>query len=200
MEFHHHPDGFVFIRNGGQNLYSAAIDGFNADALALGLNQYVPPAGATEVIYDGVSRKIFDDRGQRGVSGAWADGDAYFAAVDRLKTKQAERENPVPPLAEAKREKIVEIKSGALSRISAIYPEWKQRNLIAQGVVIAAKARDTWTAQEAADFDATKLVFEVDIQGIRTASDQIEADVNLLGTSAEVLAFDVDAAYAARGF
>ena len=200
MEFHQHPDGLVFIRDGDRVFYRATIDEFNADAAASGLNAYVPLSNIKEVRYDGARRITFDGVSQRGIDGSWADGDAYITAVDGLKTKQRQRENPIPSLGAAKAQKITEIKTGALIRISRIYPEWKQRNLIARGVVIAAKPRDTWTAQEVADFDATKLVFERDIQGIRTASDGIEADLNLLVTSAEVLAFDVDAAYTARGF
>lgn len=67
-----------------------------------------------------------------------------------------------------------QVKAEAQRRITAIAPEWKQRNLIAQAAILAEKGRANWTAEELAAWDAGSLVW-VSIVATRTVSDVIEA-------------------------
>ena len=55
-----------------------------------------------------------------------------------------------------------------------VCPEWKQRNLTAQAAILADTGRDNWTAQDLADWNAGKLIWDA-IDAIRAASDTLEA-------------------------
>lgn len=65
------------------------------------------------------------------------------------------------------------VKREANRRIIAIAPEWKQRNLLAQAAILAAKGRSSWTAEEQAAWDAGEAIW-VRISAIRAASDALE--------------------------
>lgn len=66
------------------------------------------------------------------------------------------------------------VKAEAYRRIIAICPEWKQRNLTAQAVLLAEKGRSNWTDEEQAAWDAGEVIWS-QISAIRAASDVLEA-------------------------
>lgn len=66
------------------------------------------------------------------------------------------------------------VKAEAARRILALCPEWKQRNLIAQAVILQDKGRANWTPEEQAAWDAGAALW-AQIAAIRAKSDQIEA-------------------------
>lgn len=75
--------------------------------------------------------------------------------------------DPIPPTpAMVKRE--------AMRRILAIAPEWKQRNLTAQAVLLQHKGVASWTGDETAAWAAGEALW-ARIAAIRAASDTIEA-------------------------
>jgi hypothetical protein len=78
-----------------------------------------------------------------------------------------------PPSEDERRARV---KAEAMRRILAICPEWRQRNLTAQAVLLAKKVADggTLTTREQADWDAGKATWD-QIAAIRAASDAIEA-------------------------
>lgn len=67
-----------------------------------------------------------------------------------------------------------QVKAEAYRRIVLVCPEWKQRNLTAQAAILADTGRDNWTAQDLADWNAGKLIWDA-IDAIRAASDTLEA-------------------------
>lgn len=91
--------------------------------------------------------------------------------IDMVTGKRTEVEDPnyTPPPIHAQ-----QVKTEAMRRILAILPEWKQRNLTAQAVVLAAKGAANWTAEEQAAWEAGTALWGR-IVAIRTASDVIEA-------------------------
>jgi len=76
--------------------------------------------------------------------------------------------------------RILDIKQKANLAILTIAPEWKQRNLIAQGLVFTEIVANggTLTAEELATNDAIKSIW-AQISAIRTASNQAELDGTL---------------------
>lgn len=68
---------------------------------------------------------------------------------------------------------VDQIKREAGRRIIAIAPEWRQRNLLAQAAILAAKGRANWTAEEQAAWGAGEALWGR-IAAIRAASDVIE--------------------------
>lgn len=67
-----------------------------------------------------------------------------------------------------------DVKGEAGVRILAVAPEWKQRNLISQAVILGSKDKGTWTAAEKSLHENFERVWEK-INAIRAASDRIEA-------------------------
>lgn len=69
------------------------------------------------------------------------------------------------------------IKKEASKRIKAIYPEWKQRNMTAAGLVLTEKLASggTLTAEEQVQSDALKAAW-AQIDAIRQTSNQAELD------------------------
>lgn len=66
------------------------------------------------------------------------------------------------------------VKAEAHRRIVAICPEYKQRNLTAQAVLLAHKGSDAWTSAEAQAWADGEAIW-TRIEAIRAASNQIEA-------------------------
>ena len=66
------------------------------------------------------------------------------------------------------------VKEEASRRILEICPEWRQRNLTAQAVILAEKGRSNWTAQELTDWTDGEALW-ASIAAIRSASDVLEA-------------------------
>ncbi len=79
-------------------------------------------------------------------------------------------------------QRILKIKEEAEKRIIAIAPEYKQRNMMAKGLVITEKlARDeTLTAEEQTASDELKATW-AQIDAIRTTADTAETDGTALG-------------------
>lgn len=75
--------------------------------------------------------------------------------------------------ARAAKAHIAAVKAEAYRRITAICPEWKQRNLTAQASILADKGRDAWTDDETAAWEAGEAIW-ADIKALRAASDAIE--------------------------
>lgn len=69
---------------------------------------------------------------------------------------------------------VQQVKDEAQRRILRIAPEWKQRNLTAQAVLLAQKGSANWTAEDRAAWDAGEAIW-IRIAAIRATSDQIEA-------------------------
>jgi hypothetical protein len=87
----------------------------------------------------------------------------------------------VYPLAEARAALVARVKADAHTRIVAICPEWRQRNLTARAVLLADKGRANWTADELAAWDAGRALWDR-VAAIRTASDAIEAQIGAATT------------------
>lgn len=67
-----------------------------------------------------------------------------------------------------------EVKREAMRRVLAVAPEWKQRNLTAQAVILTNKGKASWTAEERAAWAAGEAIWD-HIAAIRAASDVLEA-------------------------
>lgn len=91
-EFHHHPDGIVYLRGEGV-FYGAALSDFGADCAACGVPAYAGlPAGARERRYlPGRFHALYTADTQI-AGGDWPDGDLYLAAIVTLAAAQAARE------------------------------------------------------------------------------------------------------------
>jgi hypothetical protein len=92
-----------------------------------------------------------------------------------------------------KEEKKSQAKEEAYRRIIAILPEWKQRNYIAKSVELTEKksAGITLTSEEISILDAMKAMWTT-IQQIRSASDNIETEIDALSTSEALEAYNVE--------
>jgi len=103
---------------------------------------------------------------------------------------------PEYTLSELKDIKIAEIKAEAGNRIIEIYPEWRQRNHMAEVIdiqnkeLVALKANTTYTpsADEVATITAAQTA-KNQVFAIRAKSDQLEASLDSM-TLAELEAFD----------
>lgn len=96
--------------------------------------------------------------------------------------------NPASTLADAKGQRIAEIKDAARERILAICPEWKQTNLLARGTELLLRVQlggAPPTEAEQAEIVAGQAIW-TEIKAIRTASDVAEAAVNAATTPAAV--------------
>lgn len=81
-------------------------------------------------------------------------------------------------LATVRAELIVKVKLEANTRIVAVLPEWRQRNLTAQAAQLAAiKVDRAWTAEEQAAWNAG-LALWAQVAAIRSHSDALEAEIN----------------------
>ncbi len=89
---------------------------------------------------------------------------------------QVQRDERAAKEAERRAKRPAAIKAEAYRRIVAIIPEWKQRNLTAEGVELLSKLADgqTLTAQE--QTARTKnLAMWAQVKAIRTKSNELEA-------------------------
>ncbi len=68
---------------------------------------------------------------------------------------------------------IETIKREANRRILKLAPEWKQRNLLAQATLLQDKGRSSWSAQDRADWQAGRDLWE-QIAAIRDRSNALE--------------------------
>lgn len=72
--------------------------------------------------------------------------------------------------------RTVEAKCEAARRITAIAPEWKQRNLLAESVA-TGRLRALWSGKARARQKETRATW-TKIQAVRTASDRLEAEID----------------------
>ena len=82
--------------------------------------------------------------------------------------------NILPPDPPDPVDKIAAVKAEARRRILAFLPVWKQANLTARAVELIAMGAATWTAAEAAEWDAGSALWNR-VKALRRASDVIEA-------------------------
>lgn len=79
-EFHHHPDGIVYLRGGGAD-YSATLADFAADLAACGLPAYAGlPDGFRERRYLGGGLHAVYTADSQTEGGAWPEGETYLLA------------------------------------------------------------------------------------------------------------------------
>jgi hypothetical protein len=78
---------------------------------------------------------------------------------------------------------IQAIKAEAGRRIEALCPDWKQRNLTARAAELALAGTANLTDAEVAEIAAGQAVWDA-IKAIRAASDQLEAGISAMDTTA----------------
>lgn len=83
---------------------------------------------------------------------------------------------PARPAAEVRAEMVAAVNAEAQRRIFLIAPDWKQRNLTAQAVMLTRKIADggTLTAEEQAAWDAGEAIWGR-IKAVRDASNVLNA-------------------------
>lgn len=95
MQYHRHPDGFIFVR-GPEDSYSATLEQFEAD---YGFPAPAIPDGWNEEFYEPGQRHFYaDGNGAQPLPLVWTDGDLIISALPALLDIQARRtigENPV---------------------------------------------------------------------------------------------------------
>lgn len=90
-EFHHHPDGIIYLRGDGE-AYAATLDSFTADLASCGLPAYDGlPAGTRERRYLGAGAHFLYTADTQEDGGDWPAGDAYLAALTDLRVVAAQR-------------------------------------------------------------------------------------------------------------
>ncbi len=109
-----------------------------------------------------------------GLPFAWGE-DGAISGRENLTTQQQTDLDAVIAAHNPNKVTSDDVKSEAYRRIVEIVPEWKQRNLIAQGATLAEKGRANWTAEELAGWDAGQAMWGK-VAAIRAASDTIEAN------------------------
>jgi hypothetical protein len=80
------------------------------------------------------------------------------------------------PIEQIRGQKITACKAMAGSLIVQFIPEYKQRNLLAQGVILSDKGRANWTVDELAAWDAAQVIWGT-VSAVRTASNDFEIAV-----------------------
>jgi hypothetical protein len=95
-EFHHHPDGFIYVRTVSGGTYADTVAHFTTDS---GGAPPALPSGATEQIYTQGVRHAFIGGGNVVAGGAmpfaWAD--TLFTNIANLLSAQQARESGAPP-------------------------------------------------------------------------------------------------------
>ncbi|MGE5476573.1 MAG: hypothetical protein ACM3Q1_07965 [Bacteroidales bacterium] len=93
-EFHHHPDGVIYLRSDA-GIYAASPEDFSADLAACGLPPYAGlPAGFRERRYlPGILHAVYSADSQDG-GGDWPEGERYLAAQPQLMAAAARRAAP----------------------------------------------------------------------------------------------------------
>jgi hypothetical protein len=95
-EFHHHPDGYVYVRPDSGNYYGDTVAHFQTD---YGQPPPALPPGTDEQLYTQGVRHAYKLKGMV-VSGGprvYSWGDNCIAAVASLLAAQAARQPPPPP-------------------------------------------------------------------------------------------------------
>lgn len=116
-EFHHHPDGLIFVRVDGKQVYVDAVENFNLDG------GFAYTFSGRERLYSPGQRHFVDNQPQ---PLEWAEGDMYIAVIDDLLLAQHERQNPPLTLPEAKQIAQSSILSITGQLIDRLYPPVKK--------------------------------------------------------------------------
>ena len=93
------------------------------------------------------------------------------------------------PIERIREKKITACKAMAGSLIVQFIPEYKQRNLLAQGVILSDKGRANWTVEELATWDAGQVVWGID-SAVRTASNDFELTIAAETDAATLVAME----------
>ena len=86
---------------------------------------------------------------------------------------------------------ISRVKAEAYRRIVAYVPEWRQRNLFAQGLLLVKLGVENWTPEQTAAWDAGAGIW-VHVAAIRAASDANEALIGACASPEEIDALTYD--------
>lgn len=111
------------------------------------------------------------------------------AQVVRRFTVRAKSADEVAAMRAAK---VAQVKSIAENRITAIMPEYAQRNALARGLELVTtygQAPSEWPSDAQAEYAQIMSAWGA-IKAIRAKSDQKEAEVAALQTSAEIASYD----------
>jgi hypothetical protein len=133
--FHHHPDGWIFLR-GARGDYRATPEQFAADLAELGATAYEGlPEGSQERMFredrpddDGKRRfvhAVFVDGNQRGGEMPWSAGQQYLLHYFDLLQLQLARETKPPTLEQVRAQKLFEVNvafENAAAQMTASYP------------------------------------------------------------------------------
>lgn len=102
-----------------------------------------------------------------------ADGRVVNLTQDELREREAERQDT---LKQVRRNLHREVKQEANRRITEQFPEWKQRNMMADMLELIEKGKDNWTQLEENRVVEYRRVWAW-IKTVRDASDRIEEDL-----------------------
>lgn len=90
-EFHHHPDGIIYLREGGAE-YSAPLADFAVDLVACGLPAYAGlPDGFRERRYQSGGFHALYTGDSQTEGGVWPEGETYLSANADLGAAAARR-------------------------------------------------------------------------------------------------------------
>lgn len=107
---------------------------------------------------------------------------------DRVVVGCPVREKTPLEVAAMREAKVAEVKAEASARILALYPAWKQTNMLARGVELASiRVVQPWTPEEEAE-SALLLGRWAEVKAIRELSDALEASIPQ--DAAGIAAFD----------
>jgi hypothetical protein len=101
--------------------------------------------------------------------------------------------NSLHSLTHLKSLRCDEVKTIAESKILAIVPVTKQRNLIAKSVFLRRKEfKNTITSAELTELNNLETLWTDNIDVIRNTSNDIETEINALSTKQRVLDYDIE--------
>jgi len=100
-------------------------------------------------------------------------GPAYSLNGDTI---TATYEAVYDPVERIREQKITACKAMAGSLIVQFIPEYQQRNLLAQGVILGDKGRANWTVEELAAWDAAQVIWRI-VSAVRAASNDFEVAI-----------------------
>jgi|TARA_R100001530_G_scaffold33102_1_gene26019 hypothetical protein len=112
-------------------------------------------------------------------------GDAVPVGADEVTGVYALRDKTQQEVDVDREQAVIRIKAEAGRRILLIVPEWKQRNLLSEAVVLLDKGRAQWTPEEVAMWAVGEVMW-LQAKAIRAKSDELESQVATM--SAEGLA------------
>jgi len=168
--FHHHPDGLIFIRTDA-GIYRETVENFEAD---LGGAYAGLPDGFSERMYEPDARHVLcDGAGAEPQPLKWGEGDGYIRSFDALMAAKDARENPPLTLDDERRRRISEVKRAGFDRVHAQFPPHEQRRL-------AFKAASDAERTACRDLiEAVKAAVDAAETAIRGQDDPAQMDIYL---------------------